>query len=113
MVTQLLMVRDQGGAITFGLPFSSQKYSTTLAANVEQTLAVPAGASKYLAIFSFTVGTNVWVANNETATVAGASFAATDSEFGINARQVSYGDTLHFITIDSTSEVGVTFYAIS
>ncbi len=116
------MIRDVNGYNGFGLPFSDLKYSTTLAANAEQTLAVPdlvTGSypktftrARWIAIFSYQAGKTVWVANNATAVVAGASFAAVSSEMNPVARMVDINDTLHFITADTTAIIGVTFYAL-
>jgi len=96
----------------FGLPFASLKYDTTLAANTEQTLTIPARYQKYKAVFSYASGADVWVANNATATVAGAAFAATDSELNPQCREVKAGDVLHFISIDTSSEIGVALFTV-
>lgn len=113
-MTKLLLTRDQAGYNTFGLPFSSQKNDTTLAAGVEQTLTAPASnVLGYLAIFSYEPGAKVWVALGSTATVPGAAFAATDSELNPTAREVPASGVLHFITNDLSAEVGVAFYELS
>ena len=117
------MTKDINGFNGFGVPFSDQKYDTTLAANVEQTLSVPdlvtgsypktfTGTPRFLAVFSYEPGASVWVANNATATVAGVAFATTDSELNPSARVVDSGDALHFITADVTAILGVVFYAL-
>ncbi len=112
--TPFSLIRDINGVNGFGLPFTINKYSAALVQNTEETLTIPSYAAQYLAIFSFDVGAAVWVANNETAALpAGASFAATTSELNPTARQVSAADVLHFYTGDSTSQVGVTLYALS
>jgi len=120
--TPFKLTRDINGFNGFGLVFSDTKYDTTLAANVEQTLAVPnivtggyprnSTNPTWLAIFSYQPGAAVWVANNATATVAGVAFATTDSELNPACREVKSGDTLHFITADATAILGVTFYAL-
>lgn len=122
MSTPFVMTKDINGFNGFGLRFSDQKYDTTLAVGVEQTLAVPdlvTGSyprtytpARFFAVFSYEPGSSVWVANNATATVAGAGFATTDSELNPSAREVSIGDTLHFITADATAIIGVAFYAL-
>lgn len=114
MSTQLLMIKDVYGNNSFGLPFSTQNYSTTLLANVAQALTVPAatGVTKYLAVFAFEPGAKVWVANNATAAKPGASFATSTSTLNPVARVVTVADVLNFITGDTSVEVGVSFYAI-
>lgn len=113
-MTKLLLTRDQAGYNTFGLPFSSQKFDTTLAIGVEQTLTAPTNnVLGYLAIFSYEPGAKVWVALGATATVPGVAFGATDSELNPTAREVPVGSVLHFITNDATAEIGVAFYELS
>ena len=111
-MTQLNLTRDVAGKNTFGLPFAKIKYDTTLLLGVEQTLTVPGPSIKYLAIFSYEPGSEVWVAKNATATVPGVSFAATDSELNPVAREVKANDVLHFITTNVDARVGVAFYAL-
>jgi hypothetical protein len=113
-MTKLALVRDINGFNTFGLAFSSQKKDTVLATTVEQTVTVPATNVKgYLAIFSYEPGAKVWVALNATATLPGAAFADTDSELNPTAREVPASSVLHFITNDTTAEVGVSFYELA
>lgn len=112
-MTMLRMTRDINGFNTFGLPFSGNKYDTTLAATVEQTLTVPPNAvNGYLAVFSFEPGAKVWVALDATATLPGGAFATTDSELNPTAREVPADSVLHFITNDTTAEIGVAFYEL-
>lgn len=123
MTTKFNLVRDINGFNGFGVAFSDALYDTTLAIGVAQSLTVPVSMGmggnglysgpEYIAIFSFQPGSNVWVADNFTATVPGASFAATNSELNPAARLVKGGDVLSFITGDSTALVGVAFYVLS
>lgn len=121
--TPFSMTRDINGSNGFGIQFAVDNYSATLSATTDTTLACPStsslgGASsqthnKFLAIFSYTPGASVWVANNATAAVpAEATFASTTSTLNPSARQVQAGDTLHFYTADTGASVGVTFYAL-
>lgn len=123
MPTPFSMTRDINGYNGFGLQFSLDKYSATLAQNTDTTLTVPSGgplgsgtsttANRYIAIFTYEPGSIVWVARNATAAVpAGASFASTTSELLPIARYVVSGDVLHFITADTSAVVGVTFYVL-
>jgi hypothetical protein len=112
-MTILNLGKDVKGFNTFGLPFCEDKYSVTLPASSAISLTVPAASAKYLAVFSYEAGSNVWVANNATAAVpAGATFAATTSERNPIAREVKGGDVLSVITSDTGVEMGVTFYAL-
>jgi hypothetical protein len=112
-MTKLICTRDINGFNTFGLPFSRDCKQSTLAAGVEQTFTAPAACtSGYLAVFSYEPGAKVWVALNETATVPGGSFAATYSVENPMARNVPAGAVLHFITNDTSVEIGVEFYEL-
>jgi hypothetical protein len=112
-----IMTRDINGYNGFGLPFSNVKRNTILSANVAQTLTVPVSAdatySNVIAVFSFEPGASIWVANNETAAIPSGSFTTATSELNPAARAVKGGDVLSFITADTTSAIGVTFYAIA
>jgi hypothetical protein len=110
------MSRDVNGFNGFGLNFSDIMYNTTLADGVEQHFTIPIGSvdsPRFLAIFSYEPGGVVWVANNNTASGPGVSFATTLSELNPTARVVKSGDVLSFITTDTTLEVGVTLYELS
>lgn len=113
-MTKLICTRDINGFNTFGLPFSKDCRATTLLAGVEQTLTVPEScALGYLAVFSYEPGAKVWVALNQTATVPSGSFATTYSGENPMAREVPAGAVLHFITNDTSVEVGVELYELS
>ncbi len=123
MTTKFNLTRDINGYNGFGVKFSDQKYSTTLATGVTQSLTVPNNMGMggngiytkpvYIAIFSFTPGANVFVANNLTAASPGAAFAASNAELNPAARQVEGGDVLSFITPDTAAYITVSFYVIS
>ncbi len=109
--TKFILTRDINGYNGFGLPFAFDNYQTTLAANVAQTITVPSNFGTWIAIFSFSPGTNVWVANNDTAEIPGASFASSLSQLNPVAREVHAGDVLSFITAESTNPyVNVALY---
>jgi len=123
MATPFSMSRDINGYNGFGLSFALDKYSADLAQNTDTTLTVPSSGmignvannvNKYIAIFSYEPGASVWVALNATAAVpVGATFATVSSELNPAARMVSAADVLHFITSDTTAQVGVTFYSLN
>lgn len=123
MPTPFSMVRDINGYNGFGLQFALDKYSATILQSTDTTLAVPlTGAfgsgqsttvARFLAIFSYQSGSTVWVANNAVAAIpVGATFAAVSSELLPTARYVKAGDVLHFITPDTSAQVGVVFYVL-
>lgn len=114
----------QGEAIQ---SFSNNNYSMTLAANTEQHFTVPGfsqmgqslsgSQNQLIVIINPQSGTNVWVANNETAEVANASVDATTSTLitsamPIEARKfrIRAGDILSFITADTSAYVGINIY---
>ena len=112
MTTKFSMTRDINGYNGFGLAFSDTNYNTTLLAGVGQTLTIPSDSRYYLVVFAFESGSTIWVANNQTAAVPGASFAATYSDLNPAARLVKAGDVLSFITADTSVAIGVSLYAI-
>lgn len=123
-VTPFSMTRDVGGYNGFGLEFTNTAYSATLGAASATPLTIPGdgamGGGKtqtknwFLAIFIYTPGAEVWVANNTTAAVpAGASFAATLSEMNPAARLVRSADVLSFITAAANVSVSVLLFALN
>lgn len=126
MTTSFQMSRDINGFNAFGIVFTDVAYSATLASDTDTPLIVPSsaaiGGSSYtglgtiskprlIAIFVYTPGAEVWVANNSSASVpAGASFVLTNSELNPAAREVRGGDVLHFYTAGSAVSVSVIFY---
>lgn len=123
-MTPFALTRDINSFNGFGLPFSDNKYSATIAQSTDTTLTIPGSApmgyvnnitvNKYIAIFSYEPGAQVWVANGVTAAIpVGATFASTDSEQNPSARQVDAGDVLHFFTPDSGgASISVVLYAL-
>ena len=134
MATKLNMVRDINGYNTFGLVNSDTGVRTTLAAGVEQTTTVPSNTcmgnslplvnssigavlptptpDQWLAIFSFEPGAKVWV-DTITVTVPTGSFASSTATLNPASWLVNAGTVLHFITNNTTAEIGVKYYAIS
>lgn len=111
--TPFSMTRDINGYNGFGLPFSINQYSATLAQNTDTTLTVPSYANNYIAIFAYQEASTVWVAKNNTAGVpAGSTFAATKSQLMPAAHYVAAGDVLHFFTADTSAVVSVMLYAL-
>jgi hypothetical protein len=114
MSNPLALTRDINGFNAYGIAFCPDNYQTTLSSGVAQTLTVPSNFSRWVAIFSSTPGSNVWVADNVAATTPGGSFAQTASQLNPAVREVAAGDVLSLITDDtSTVDVCVSFYAIT
>lgn len=124
MPTQFSMYTDVRGVNGFGLKFTDTAYSATLAAATATALTIPGSGSLgggktqtknlWLAVFSYTPGAEVWVANNATAAVpAGAAFAATVSEMNPAARIVEGADVLSFICAAAAVSVSVLLYSLS
>lgn len=113
MTTELNFARDAQSAETFAPDFSDEMYSVAIAASTEQTQTIPGSGLRYIAIFTYEPGAEVWVAKNNTATVpAGATFAATNSSMNPVARKVYSGDIIHFITADDSTSIGIELYVI-
>ena len=126
MSTQYKLQKDVAGYNGFGLPFSVQKYSASLAITTDTTLTVPSSGAmgaplntvnRFLAIVQVEANLSVWCALNATAAVpAGSTFAATTSELIIGgeyyAREVKAADVLHFIAPTAGTDISVVFYAL-
>jgi hypothetical protein len=101
--TKFSMTRDVNGYNGFGIMFSEDGQATSLAANAEQHFVIPSNYPNWIAIFSYTPGSNIWVDGITTAAVPSTSFDATTAELNPAARAVSAGQTLSFITADTTT----------
>lgn len=126
MTTMYKLQKDVAGYNGFGLPFSDQIYTASLAATTDTTVIVPStsvlGApansqARFLAVVSVEQNLSVWCALNATAAVpAGTTFAASTSELIVGgqyyAREVKGGDVLHFYTATAATDISVTFYAL-
>ena len=126
MTTQYKLQKDVAGYNGFGLQFSDQKYTASLAASTDTTLTVPSSGSigaplnnvnKFLAVIAVEANLSVWCALNTTAAVpAGATFAASSSDLIIGtqyyAREVKAGDVLHFLAPTAGTDICVMFYAL-
>jgi hypothetical protein len=122
MATNYNIDKTKNGVNGFGLPFCNTIYSATLTASTDTTVAVPLTAAvgaptattynKFMAVFSYTAGNDVFVALNATAAVpAGNTFAATTSELNPAGKMVKSTDVIHFYSA-TTPKVTVAFYAI-
>jgi hypothetical protein len=101
--TKFLLTRDVAGMNGFGIAFAQDGQATSLAANTEKHFTVPSNYPHWIAVFSYTPGSNIWVDGITTAVVPSTSFAATTAELNPSARAVVAGQTLSFITADTTT----------
>ena len=104
MSTKFLMTRDLSGTNGFGIMPSTDIQATSLAANAAQSITVPSNYKNWIAIISYTPGANIWARfDGGTAAVAGSSFAAVKSVLNPAARALTAGQTISFITADTTN----------
>lgn len=126
MTTQYKLQKDVAGYNGFGLQFSDQKWSASLAITTDTTVTVPSSGSigaplnsvnRFLAVITVKGNASVYCALNAVAAVpVGATFASTTSDLIIGgqdyAREVKAADVLHFIAPVASTEVCVMFYAL-
>lgn len=114
MSTKFSMQRDINGYNGFGILPTSDIQATYLAATVAQDVTVPDNYAVWLAIFSYSPGSSIWVSfDGDDATLPAAAFAASNSCLNPAGRTVKAGDTISFITNDTFSpEVSVEFQIV-
>lgn len=104
MSTKFNMIRDISGYNGFGIIPTYDIQGCSLAASTAQTFTVPANYSNWIAIFSYTPGSNIFVRFDGTAaTVPSGSVAAIFVSLNPSARAVKGGQTFSVITPDATS----------
>jgi hypothetical protein len=103
MSTKLSLTKDINGYNAFGILPSYDIWAGSLTANVEQHFVVPANNEYWLAIFTFTPGSNIWVDFTTTATVPTGTVSSVSVVLNPAGRQVKAGSTISFITSDATS----------
>ena len=97
------MTRDINGYNAFGVLPSLDIKNAVLAVGVEQHFTVPSNYPNWLAIFSYTPGSAIWVSVNGVALAPVGAFASSSSALNPAGRQVKSGDVLSFITADATN----------
>ena len=98
------MTRDIGGYNGFGIQPTYDIQGCSLAANTAQTFTVPSNYSNWIAIFSYTPGSDVFVDfTGATATIPGSTVGAVTVVLNPSARAVKGGSTFSAITPASTS----------
>jgi len=114
MSTKFNMTKDIAGYNGFGIPFSLDGQSMILTAAVAQSVTVPLNYPFWIAIFSYTPGSSIWVDGITTAVAPTGAASATTARLNPSARYVRGGQTISFITSDVTLPmVGVEFLVIN
>ena len=103
MSTKLCMTRDINGYNAFGLIPTYDIWAGSLAASSEQHFVVPSNNEYWLAVFTYTPGSNIWVDFTTTATVPSSTVGPVSVVLNPAGRQVKAGSTISFITADTTN----------
>jgi hypothetical protein len=112
MTTKLLLTRDKAGLNAYGRVQSDFIHGGPLSAGVADTFTAPTDASEYLVIFSYTVGSSIWVRIGGAATLP-ASLGTLSVERNPAVLQVSKGQTVSVITSDAGIVYSASFYDAS
>jgi hypothetical protein len=107
-MAQEILGTDINGKVDFSLPKMESGAGTTLAADVAQTFTTPPNFNR--AFFSYSVGTNVFVAIDNTAAEFGVTPEVTNSELNPSIRQLNIegGQTISVIS-PTTAYVGIRY----
>lgn len=98
------MVRDVNGYNGFGIIPTYDIQGCSLAASTAQTFTVPNNYANWIAIFSYTPGSNIFVRfDGSAATVPSGTEATIHVVLNPSARAVKGGSTFSVITPDATS----------
>jgi hypothetical protein len=103
MSTKFNMTRDLNGYNGFGIQPTYDIQGCSLAASSAQTFTVPNNYPNWIAIFSYTPGSNIFVDFTTTATVPGGTVGAITTVLNPAGRALKGGSTFSVITPDATS----------
>lgn len=106
----LNMASDMQGNNAYAPRFTTINYGTTLSQNTLQNFTVPSNFEKWIAVFSYSAGADIFVSNNNDSEVPGSSFSSTTSQLCPATRLVNSGDILSFITSNTSATVLVSLY---
>lgn len=113
MPTKFNMTKDVGGYNGFGVAPCSDSYAGVLAATVAQSVTVPSQYPAYIAVMSYTPGSNVFANFVTTAVTPAGAIGADLNELNPAGRRVLKGSTISFITPDAAGAyVSVLFYVV-
>jgi hypothetical protein len=98
---KFMMTRDVNGYNAFGVSQSDVIYGGTLATDTAGSFTLPSDYAKYIVIFSFTPGANVFVSSTATAATPTGAIASRTVELNPQGRQYSKGTTISLITPDA------------
>lgn len=113
MTTKLVFGRDAQGYNAYAPQFADDKWQVTLQGGTAQSITIPSNFQNWIVAFNYQGGTNVWVARNTTATLPTNTVAKSASELNPGQRAVQAGDTISFITNNTTADFCVILYAIN
>lgn len=104
MSTKFNMIRDISGYNGFGIIPTYDIQGCSFAASTAQTFTTPDNYSNWIAIFSYSPGSNFFVDfTGATATVPGGSVGVITTVLNPSARAVKGGQTFSVITPDATA----------
>lgn len=118
MSTLLNYARDVQGYNTEAPDFSTDIFTATLAADTEDSIVIPANYAVWMMSVKVQPGGWVWVSRTGTAAdPGGGTFADSISELAPGTlefkRRVYAGDTISFISHNTTCDVAVSLFALS
>lgn len=118
MSTELHFARDDQGYSADSPQFPTDIYTATLAAASAKTITVPSNHPAWTMYVRVQPNGWVWCSRTTTAAVpAGSSFAASGSELIAGTieyrRTVFAGNTISFITANTTCDIEVAFQVIN
>ena len=114
MSTKFSLQRDINGYNGFGILPTTDIQAAYLADSAAQEITVPDNYPAWIAIFSYSPGSSIWVSfDGDTATLPSATFGSSNSCLNPAARTVKAGNTISFITNDTFQpQVSVEFQIV-
>lgn len=108
------MIRDGSGLNTFTLPFPQigLNFTALLSQGTAQSLTIPASYKNYMAVFSYSPGKDVWVANSDSVEIPSGAFSASNSLLNPTSRIVSAGDVITLVSDEVIVSVNITLYGV-
>lgn len=123
-VTSLNQIRDMNGYVTNllnGVPFSVMNQYFTLTQGTVKSVTVPnSGAFSYVAVFTYTLGADVWVQPlaSPSLTAPDGTVTTTTAQLNPGIRIVTPGEVLQILYENVTSSgavvsVGIAYYSLA